>query len=137
MEEKEFGEVLLDVNAEDITAPWRKMFEDLDVVNDDYFERFCWYWTLLNNYYYEEGIDYKNESKVGGVISLWGYYSVILYRVARDYPNEKIIDVKPFVEHARAFLIDNLDFFLNSKKIDKFTLAVDKFMVHLENVIYG
>ena len=130
--EVDFGTVILDTDVEDITAPWRNLLRSVSIENEDYIEKLCLYLTLYNNYYTEHKEDYpKWISKV----ETYGAFFGILLKIAKDYPDETIVDIKPLFEFWVEFLNDNVDTFDRLESQQAYDTALNRFSMLMDSVL--
>ena len=101
----EFGTVIFDIDVEDITEPFRKDFED-SIADEDYFEKFCLYMTLFNNFVCEKGESFPR--RVSCIDTTFDFFFVLLH-VAMDYQEETIKNIEPFFWFWIDWLNENVD----------------------------
>ena len=132
-DEVNIGTVILDAEAEDITAPWREVIKGSYLEDSEYTEKCCLYLTLYNNFL----VQYKDSyPKKISCIDTYGAFIIVLLNTAIKFEDETIKDIKAFFEFWIDFLNDNADYL---DRFDDesfgFDVIMKRFSITLKNIL--
>lgn len=129
----EFGEIILDTEVEDITAPWIELIVDarLDRLNN--LDKFCLYLTLYNNFWVENKENYpKWISKVDPK----GTFFAVLADIAHNHGEETVDDIEKLFNFWIDFLNENADTFDRiENSSDAYIIAAKRFSTLINSVL--